>query len=98
MKLDENETPVTIWERVLSSIAAILVRRNGGEGSQEQSSHLMVIMMPLYLNLRGHANHIQSNALAFHSSSMHKLTSVVASVPVLVLSNSLNVYVRSVIP
>ena len=33
VKLDESETPVTIWERVPSSIPAILVRRNGGEGS-----------------------------------------------------------------
>ena len=33
MKLDESETPVTIWERVLLSIPAILVRRNSGEGS-----------------------------------------------------------------
>ena len=33
VKLDENETPVIIWERVPSLIPAILVRRNGEEGS-----------------------------------------------------------------
>ena len=33
MELDESETCITIQERVPSSIPAILVRRNGGEGS-----------------------------------------------------------------
>ena len=33
VKLDESETPVTIWKRVPSSIPAILIRRNGGAGS-----------------------------------------------------------------
>ena len=32
-KLDESETPVSIWTPVPSTIPAVLVRRNGGAGS-----------------------------------------------------------------